>query len=79
MIASDKTHTIAAVAAIVLGSSLPLIIALSLLLLLGLKLILAATDRPGARRAHHVLNMIIVPLLIGFAIVVALKLFQGLQ
>lgn len=79
MISTVTTTTVTAVATRVLGSSFPLIAGLSLLLLLGLKVVLTASDRPVARRVGQVLDVAIVPLLLCFAIVVALKLFQGLH
>jgi len=79
MISTVTTATISTVTTVVLAGSLGLIAIVTLLALLVQKEITSADDTQPSRALSRVLNVAIVPLLIGFAMIVVVKVMEALQ
>jgi len=79
MISTVTTATVSTVTTVALAGSLGLIAIITLLTLLVQKEIASADETQPSRALSRALNIAIVPLLIGFVMIVAVKVTEALK
>ena len=76
MISTVTTTTVTTIASLATAGSLAVVGILVLLVLLVQKELASASDNRRARVLSRILNVVIVPLLLGFAYIVAVKVIE---
>jgi hypothetical protein len=79
MISTVTTSTVSTVTTVALAASLALLTVVALLILLIQKEIVTASDNSGLRAYGRVLNVAVVPLLLGFLFIAVVKVSEVLR